>query len=54
MALPGEPFAIAVKRLPGELWNEIAHLFPERQQPSDGGRHPNEHASGILPLENTP
>jgi len=33
---------MAGKLLPDELWNEIAHLFPEHVQSPEGGRHPKE------------
>jgi transposase len=31
---------MAGKLLPDELWNEIAHLFPQHVQSPEGGRHP--------------
>ena len=31
---------MAGKLLPDELWNEIAHLFPQHEQSPEGGRHP--------------
>jgi transposase len=34
---------MAGKLLPDELWNEIAHLFPQHVQSPEGGRHPKEH-----------